>query len=358
MKKKYWIVFIALLAWCSYLTFEINTIHRRQKDNIIQNVNQYTINGYTTDLTNIVEKSNPKVVGVTGFTADWESAFGSGVVYSSESDGVYIATNYHIIDRVDEIRVLFHNGAEYPATLVGADSITDLALLKVEPEFEVEPFNLGDSSILKKGEYVIGIGNPIHEEFFGTVTFGIISGKDRSFVLDTNNDGTEDWDLRFLQTDAAINPGNSGGALINMNGDLVGITTMRVATADTEGMNFAIGINEATPILEQLKENGEIQRSLLGIKGDSISEMTTYQKNYQGIPLDLLQGVKVSKVLSDSAAKEMNLLVGDIIQSINGIEIKNVQDLHLFLYQNTSGTPIELVILRNNSEVIIQGVLQ
>lgn len=334
-------------------------VQRRQDDNtVIQNVNEYTISGYTTDLTKVVTDTEAKVVTITGFNYDWDGVIGSGVVYAVEENVSYIITNYHVIEEADEVRVLFNNGEEIIATIVGVDNYTDLALLSVETEFSVDPFNLGDSSLLKKGEYVLGIGTPIQEEFFGTVTFGIISGKNRSFLIDSNSDGKVDWELDFLQTDAAVNPGNSGGALINLAGDLVGLTTMRVASSDTEGMNFAIGINEIVPIVEQLKEKGEVHRAIFGIQGLDIASLTTYQKGHRGISLDQLQGILVTTVLPDTPAKEMGILEGDIILKINEIDIADIEGLNLFLYNHEEGTNAEVTLLRAGVETVVIGSLQ
>lgn len=356
MKKAHWIALIALLVWCSYLTIELSTVRKNNLQGR-QEVNQITLNGYTTNLTEVVSKTESKVVGIMGYDFDQKINLGTGVIYEVEGNTIYIATNYHVIEKEDKLSILFHSGAELSATLVGFDPFSDLALLKVEAEFKAEAFSFGNSAILKKGEYVLGIGNPMNENFFGTVTFGIISGKNRSFLLDINEDGRADGELLFLQTDAAINPGNSGGALINLNGDLVGMTMLKAATPDSEGINFALGINEMLPILKQLKENGSVHRVILGIQGMNISELTIYQKGYQGISLDLLEGVVISKVFNDGPAKDMGVLPGDILLSMNDIEIKSVQDIRNFLYQAEPGS-LSIRVRRAGEERILQGEIR
>ena len=183
----------------------------------------------TSDITNIVEKSDSKVTGILVLDEEETSvvASGSGTVYNTTQDGAYIITNNHVIESGGAIIVSFANGQNLPAEVVGVDVYTDLALLKVYPEFKVEAFTLGDSSLSKKGEWVMAIGHSMGAETDGSVTVGVISSKDRIITMDADHDGKDDWDMMFMQTDAAVNAGNSGGPLINMNGELIGITTMK-----------------------------------------------------------------------------------------------------------------------------------
>ncbi len=359
MKKILIAVIVALLVWSSYLTLELSQLKKKmEREEVVQQVNHYTLNGTTTDLTKVVEETEAKVVGITSVIDDEQTSFGSGVVYATEDGVVYIATNAHLVNRAMEIKVLFHNGKEYAGELVGVDRHSDLALLKTVPEFEVEPFVLGNANMVKKGEYVLGIGNPISKEFFGSVTFGIVSGKNRRMNLDVNEDGIVDWDLYFIQTDAAINPGNSGGALINIHGDLIGLTTMRVAGVETEGVNFAISINEMIPILNQLKEKGSVQRTIVGLQVEDVSELTIYQKAARGIALDQVKGLIVTQVLPETPSKEMGVIEGDILVSINGTSVSTFKEFREILYRLEKDSQIHVVVLRDNQELTLTGVLK
>ncbi|MFV0379850.1 MAG: S1C family serine protease [Anaerorhabdus sp.] len=357
MKKILWIVVIALLIWCSFLTFELNRFKSSSlQTNAFDNINYYTLNGYTSDLTEVISKTLPKVVSVVAINYDWDESVGSGVIVDVEDNNVFIATNYHIIENCDEVKIVFDNLQEKVGEVVGFDNISDVALIKVETDFKVEPFNIGNSSILKTGEYVIGVGTPFHKNFSGSASFGIVSGNDRSFLTDRDSDGNLDSELLFIQTDASINPGNSGGALVNLAGDLVGMTTMRVSDIGYESMNFALSSNELMPIIEELKENSKVSKYIFGVQSTNISEFNNYQKSFNKIALDVIDGVFVSAVFNESPAKEMGIMSGDIIKSINGVEIKTVDDLRKVLYGESS--VVDIVIMRELKEINIHGELK
>ncbi len=162
----------------------------------------------------------------------------------------------------------------------------------------------GDSSKLETGETVLAIGSPLGIEYAGTVTQGIVSGIDRTVSVDLNDDGQEDWDMNVIQTDAAINPGNSGGALVNAAGELVGITSMKLADTSVEGMGFALPINDVITSVEQIISNGKVTRPLIGISGFSLSGYSSYQLRYYRIDTDLTDGIYVSRVTSGGPASK------------------------------------------------------
>lgn len=360
MKKLLIALLVVLLVWNSYLTIELMSVKKGDGTGPVvnQTVNSNTINGYTTDVTNVVSKTESKVVGITNITQNEEISSGSGVIYSKDDTGVYIVTNQHVIAEANEIKVLFDNGEELSAELIGSDHFSDLALLRVTPEFEVIPFNLGDSSILKKGEYVLAIGSPLGEAFYGTTTFGIISGKDRVIGVDLDGNGTEDWDMIVLQTDAAINPGNSGGPLINLSGDLIGITSMKIDQVDVEGMGFAIPINEVIPIVEQLKVNGTVIRPMLGISGKDISDLTVYQKSFLGINLDRTKGLLITDVSSGSPASLGGIQAGDILIKFGDFDINSFKSFRKSLYSMNIGDEVNMIILRGNDEITLPVILK
>ena len=297
---------------------------------------------YTTDVTEVVDKTIEKVVGVSALYEGEVYSSGSGAIYDVVDGQILIVTNNHVIEDFDNILVTFANGEQLEAVILGADSFTDLALLSVSADFNVEAFDLGDSSLIKVGENVLAIGSPLGLEFQGSVTLGIISGKDRVVPVDLNDDGIDDWDSIVLQTDAAINPGNSGGPLINMAGELVGITSMKIADSTVEGMGFAIPINEIVPIITQLYENGEVTRPLIGISAVALEELTVYQKSFYGIRLDLSQGLYIFNVSSNSAASKAGLKEGDILISFDNQEITSFKAFRKLLYDKQVGDSVDI----------------
>ena len=194
-----------------------------------------------------------------------ETGTGSGVIYKKQGDKAYIVTNHHVVEGAEELEITFDDGRKTEGKLVGSDMWTDLAVIEIDAKLVKTVVEFGDSDALKRGETVIAIGNPLGLGFSGSVTVGVVSGKDRSIPIDFDENGTVDWYADVLQTDAAINPGNSGGALINLAGQLIGINSMKISEATVEGIGLAIPINLAIPIIEQLEKHGEVNRPTMGV---------------------------------------------------------------------------------------------
>jgi len=223
------------------------------------------------DITKAVSKVSDAVVGVINLqrTNFWEgqvseAGAGSGVIYKKAGNSAFIVTNHHVIRDATGIEVTLSNGDRLEAKLVGSDPLMDLAVLEVDGKKIKKVAEFGTSSSLKPGEPAIAIGNPLGF-LEGTVTAGIISNIERTIPIDTDGDGAPDWNAEVIQTDASINPGNSGGALINIAGQVIGINSSKIAQSAVEGIGFAIPIDAAKPIIEQLEKYGEVKRPFLGV---------------------------------------------------------------------------------------------
>lgn len=352
------LLIFVLLVSNSFLAYTIlsddNQVAYTDDGKVIREV----VTEFSTDVTNVVDRSIEKVVGVSSLYNNQVYSTGSGAIYDVVDGAILIITNNHVIEGFDDIQVTFANGEQLDAVILGADTFTDLALLSVQADFDVEAFSLGDSSLVKVGENVLAIGSPLGLEFQGSVTMGIISGKDRVVPVDLNNDGIDDWDSIVLQTDAAINPGNSGGPLINMSGELIGITSMKIADSTVEGMGFAIPINEVVPIITQLLENGKVIRPLIGISAIALDELTVYQKSYYGIRLDLADGLYIFNVTINSAASNAGLEEGDIITSFDGQAVSSFKLFRKLLYEKNVGDIIEIEYERDSEVYTTQVTLQ
>ena len=264
--------------------------------------------------------------------------FGSGVIISKDG---YIVTNNHVIDNADVISVKLNDGREYKGRVIGTDPSTDLALVKIEAD-ELPTIPVGDSEALKVGEWVLAVGNPFN--LGSTVTAGIVSAKARG--LGAN--GVES----FIQTDAAINQGNSGGALVNANGELVGINAMLVSpTGAYSGYGFAIPTSIMTKVVTDLKQYGTVQRALLGIEGMDAHEYIDDEKR-KGNDVDLgtMEGIYVNKVSDEGAAVDGGLQKGDIITSINGKNVTKMAELQEFLVKLRPGDKVSIDYLRNKKK--------
>ena len=241
------------------------------------------------------------------------TGFGSGVILSDDG---YIVTNNHVIERAQNIKVILNNKHEYDARLIGADPSTDLALLKIDAD-GLPYLTYGDSDALKLGEWVLAVGNPFN--LTSTVTAGIVSARARNLGINQDQYSIES----FIQTDAAVNPGNSGGALVNQQGNLVGINTAIASrTGSYAGYSFAVPVSIVKKVVEDLKEFGEVQRALLGV---NIMNVDAKIANEQG--LDKVEGVYVAGVADNGAARQAGIKVGDVIMSVAGDRVNSSAEL-------------------------------
>ena len=268
---------------------------------------------------------------------------GSGVIV----DGIqgYIITNHHVIEKAEEIKVFLKDGGEYLAELIGSDPGTDIAVLKIDLSRTISQMSLGDSSLLRVGDFALAIGAP-----FGlsqTVTSGIISALGRPQM---SSDGYGD----FIQTDAAINPGNSGGALVDLKGQLIGINSaIYTRSGGNIGIGFAIPVNTVKNIMHQIIEFGSVKRGLLGVIISDINKDIAEQLGLVGVE----KGALIQEVSPNSAAEEAGLLVGDVIMSVNGEKTETSSDLRNAIGLKRSGESVEITILRENKEMTLSATL-
>ena len=266
-----------------------------------------------------------------------QKSLGSGFIISDDG---YIFTNNHVVENTDKILVKISDGKEYEAKIIGTDPKTDIALIKIKPDNGLPIVEIGDSDILRVGEWVIAIGNPFGLE--QTVTAGIVSAKGRVIGA-----GTYD---NFIQTDASINPGNSGGPLFNMQGKVIGINTAIVAQG--QGIGFAIPINMAKNILSDLKTKGKVTRGWLGVSIQDISEDIAKSMNYK-----TKEGVLVTDVFKDDPADKAGIKVGDVITEINGKQIKDTHDLLLTTATLHVGEKAIMKVLRDGKAISLTAVV-
>ncbi len=258
-----------------------------------------------------------------------QNSLGSGFIISQDG---YIFTNNHVIDKVDKIRVKLSSGKEYDAKVIGSDDKTDLALIKIDTPDKLPAVKLGDSDRLRIGDWVVAIGNPFGLD--GTITAGIVSAKGRVI-------GAGPYD-NFIQTDASINPGNSGGPLFNLSGEVVGINTAIIAQG--QGIGFAVPINTAKGIFDDLKTRGKVTRGWLGI---SVQDLTPDIAKNLGIKEE--KGVLVGDVFSGDPADKAGIKTGDVIVNINGKPIETSHDLMGIVATLTVGKPVEVKALRDGA---------
>jgi serine protease Do len=307
-------------------------------------------------VTEIAKKVGPSIVGIKMEVKSSRpsSIFGGSSSSDSEGSGIiisqdgYIMTNYHVVQYADPnsnyknavLTVYLPDKREAKAKFIGGDSDNDLALIKIDLK-NLSVAELGDSSTVEVGDPAVAIGNPLGMEFAGSVTAGVISALNRTL-------NTGDVTMNLIQTDAAINPGNSGGALLNSKGQVIGINSAKISVTGVEGLGFAIPINTAKPIIEQLKNYGYVKgKPLLGISAQEVSEEIS---SMYGIPV----GVYIVEVSSDGAAAKAGIKKGDVLTKLDGKEIKTMADIDAVKKLHKAGDTVSAVVSRSGSNVTVQ----
>ncbi len=270
------------------------------------------------------------------------SGAGSGVVFDAKNG--LIVTNNHILEYADEITVVLADGRKMPGKRVGGDAETDIALVRVAAE-GLTPIPLGDSDKLEVGDFVLAIGNPF--QIGQTVTSGIVGGLRRSGL------GIEQYE-EFIQTDASINPGNSGGALVNLRGELVGINTAVVGdNGGRTGIGFAIPVNMARAVVDQILVHGDIQRGQLGITIETLTPEAVREKNLSAEQ----SGAVITKIEPGSAAERAGAKTGDVITQLGGSPVRDATDLRNRLGALRLGEAVELAVLRGDQQIVLHATL-
>lgn len=315
----------------------------------------------SSNITDIVTEVSPAVVGVVNIQSQsnlWfqeqsgELGTGSGVIYKIDGDKAFIVTNHHVIQGADQVEIVLSDEEKVEAQLIGSDMYTDLAVVEMDANHAEKAIELGQSDNVHVGEPAIAIGNPLGMYLSGSVTQGIISGKQRAIPQDFNGDGRADWQSEVIQTDAAINPGNSGGALINMQGQLIGINSMKIAESSVEGIGFAIPIDDARPIIEELEQTGEVTRPFLGVEAYSLNEVAEIEwERSLNLPDEVEQGIYIRSVEPLSPADEGGLQAYDVITELDGEPVGDIVDLRKHLYEKkTVGEALTVVFYREGEK--------
>ena len=278
------------------------------------------------------------------------SSQGSGVIYKKDGEYAYIVTNTHVINGAKKVDIRLADGTKVPGEIVGTDTYSDIAVVKISSEKVSAVAEFGDSSQLTVGETAIAIGSPLGSEYANTVTQGIISSLNRTVSL-KSEDG-QAISTKAIQTDTAINPGNSGGPLINIQGQVIGITSSKIATnggTSVEGLGFAIPSNDAIKIIEQLENNGKVTRPALGIQMVNLSNLSTTDLQKLKLPDSITSGVAVRSVQSNMPANG-HLEKYDVITKVDGNPITSATELQNALYSHSVGDEMTITYYRNGKE--------
>lgn len=317
---------------------------------VVKNVN-VTENGISSGIENVYDA----VVVVENYQNGKLVGIGSGFIYDIKG---YIMTNHHVIDEATEIKVKLTSGDNVVASVVGSDEYADIAVIKVDQSYVKRVAKLGDNNKMKVGDTVFTIGSPISIDYAGTVTRGILSGKNRMVAVSVSNSSSSDWIMNVMQTDAAINPGNSGGPLCNVNGEVIGINSMKIVKSEIEGIGFAIPIEDAIEYAKLIISGEKIQRAYLGISMIDLTVSNQYLRQ-QGITIDesITSGVVVVSTEKDGPSAKTGIEKGDVIVKIGEYDVTSVAELRYYLYKYKPKDTIEIKVIRGKSNKIFKVTL-
>ena len=275
---------------------------------------------------------------------------GSGVIYKKDSKYAYLVTNTHVINGASKVDIRLADGNKVPGEIVGSDTYSDISVVRISASKVKSVAEFGDSSKLTVGETAIAIGSPLGSNYANTVTQGIISSLNRNVSLKSEDGQT--ISTQAIQTDTAINPGNSGGPLVNIQGQVIGITSSKIASnrgTSVEGLGFAIPSNDVTNIISQLESNGAVTRPALGIQMIDISNLSSSDLSRLKLPAKVTAGVVVRSAQSGMPAAG-KLQKYDVITKIDGKDISSANDLQSALYKHSIGDDIKITLYRNGKE--------
>ena len=299
------------------------------------------------------EVATPAVVNIRALLESGGGIWGGTTLTGSSGSGVimspdgYIVTNHHVVEHSRDIKVTLSDKREYKAELIGSDPSTDIALLKI-PEYDLPFMLFGNSDSVRVGEWVLAVGNPFNLE--STVTAGIVSAKGRNINILGGGTSIES----FIQTDAAVNPGNSGGALVNTVGELIGINTAIITESGSyEGYSFAVPSNLVQKVIRDLREYGEVQRAFLGV---NIEDLNSEMAREMGLPN--ADGVRITRINSNSAAADAGLKAGDVIVGLNSILVKRSPELQEYVGRFRPGDQLNVEYWRNGKRNITRLLLK
>lgn len=295
-----------------------------------------------------VEKVYDAVMMIQNYQKNTVSSTGSGFVYKTDDKYGYVMTNHHVISGAEKVVLIRSDDKEIEGVVLGSDEYLDLAVIRINKSDVIDTAVIGTSEKSKLGDTVFTIGSPLGYEYRGTVTDGILSGKDRLVTVSLS--GTNDWVMKVLQTNAAVNPGNSGGPLVNASGEVIGIISLKLVQTEVENMGFAIPIEYAMSHIESLESGKAITRPMLGIS--MINASDTYSLYRNGIMLkdNVTTGVVVVEISKNSGASKSDLQKGDVVTKINNEKVDNMAYLRYELYKYNAGDEITLTYLRDGKE--------
>lgn len=330
----YIVIFLAFILGASGMYY-----YTSRDSGTISNVNKNVTITSDDSINESIQKIYDSVVVVSNYKNGRLAGYGSGFVYKRDDKYGYIMTNNHVVEGATEIKVTLSTGDDINAKVLGTDSYMDVAVISIDSDDVKAIAEIGESTKSKIGDTVFTVGTPVSPDYAGTVTKGIISGESREITVDNN--GTS-YMMEAIQIDASINPGNSGGPLVNINGEVIGVNSVKLVESSVEGMGFAIPIEVAMSQVNKLEKGEVIDRPLIGV--------STYDTENSLLTSNTNGGIVVGSVQRDSDAEAAGIEQGDIITKFDGTKVKSSAHLKFLLYKHNIGDSIKLTVNRGGKE--------
>ena len=354
MKKIKSLIIAMLVVYCAFLGYQINELKKDmtqvESEETITYVNK-NITGFSTDLTKVIDSVSPHLVRVNAFNAS-ASYIGSGVVYSVSEEETIVITNARGVKEALDISVTFNNGESTAAVIVGMDELTDLAVLSTKPLFTATAIPLGSTESLSLGEWVIAVGNNKRDDFSPSLSVGVVSALDRPYSPENQKENT--YGLNMVVADLKISAGLTGGAVINMQGELIGIPSSKLSDTDA----VIVPVEEIVEVVRMILEYQEVVRPVMGIATQKVSGLTAYQKSHMNIQLDQIEGLYINSVKRNSACDQAQIQAGDILLEFNGTKVNSYSTLRTLLYACKPQEIVEVTILRKTETMKVMVTLQ
>lgn len=331
----------------------LGTLYFLDKDNVQTTSSKNVTISEEDSISEAVDKIYNSVVVVENISNGQAAGSGSGFVYKKDSKYGYILTNYHVVNGATSLKVVTMDNNEVDATYLGGDSYTDVAVLRIAADKVLDVASIGDSSKSSIGDTVFTVGTPVGTTYMGTVTKGILSGVNREVTLSDSDNGSS-YMIEVLQTDASINPGNSGGPLVNINGEVIGITSSKLVNDEIEGMGFAIPIELATSEVDELEKGQSIERPYIGVSLYDVSNSNYFSRYNFDIDSNITSGVVIASVEENGDAAKAGLKAGDVVLSIDGTKVDGPAKFKYILYKHSIGDTVKVHINRGGSEKDIE----
>lgn len=345
MKQKSYYILTVLIGLLVGIVGTYIFMKEYSNEKVLEKIDKVVSVTETDTIKSAIEKVYNATILVESYKNNKLSGSGTGFIYKKDDKYGYIITNNHVIEGASSVKILNNEGTIVDGTILGSDEYSDIAVIRIDKDAALQVAEIGSSSDSEVGDTLFTVGSPLGSEYIGTVTKGILSGKNRLVTVSLTSGS---YMIEALQTDAAMNPGNSGGPLVNMNGKVIGVNSLKLVEDEIEGMGFAIPIETVMSVIDKLESGSKIERPYLGVQ--LIDATSSYQLFYNRITISdkVTYGAVIAYVEDNKVASDSGLKKGDVIIEIDGVKIDDTSKFRYVLYKHNIGDTIKVKYYRGD----------